>query len=105
MPDTSQSSTVLDKNFRSVPIMEPDSSETISVTSTTANQEIGKGKVCTVRVSEDAFFNLGDSAVEATTGDFFILAGETQDIPMGANTHLAMIRSSADATAYITIYK
>jgi len=104
----SSSHQILDATGKATPIMEAMTADTISVTVTTAKNTTAyqDGAVITVYSDEDMFYKCGNSDVEATTDDFFMKGGIPKDIPLGkGNTHIALIRSTADSTAYITVYK
>ena len=79
-------------------------SQTRSFTATTARSSAFNAHTHTIQITatQICFVKLGDVTVEAAVTDHYIVAGVPYKLPVRGNTHIAVIRSSADGNLYIT---
>lgn len=59
-------------------------------------------KAVELRSTVACFVEFGDSLVEATSGGYFLHAGERVTYSIGENTRIAAIRESSDGSLYVT---
>lgn len=80
-------------------------SQSVSVTGTTARTTNPVGeqtRKVMIYSSEDAYYNLGDATVAATTSNTFIPSGSEHFIQIRGGQRVAFIRDSADGVAKVS---
>ena len=102
----------LDSNDNPIPALRLKNSGAHSVSSSVASTRNAiafdpNTRVVSVYATQDVYLNFGGSTVSATSGDHFFPAGIYYDFAVGGdatahNTHLAVLRASADGVVYIS---
>ena len=80
-------------------------SQTVAVAASSARTTNAVGefvRVAMIYSSTDAYYNLGDATVTATTSNTFIPAGAEHFIQIRGGQRVAFIRDSADGTAKVS---